>query len=159
MWGESRFNLTQGYLWLWSFVPSSRKWIRLSKLPSYFSFKTPSFIQFSMAVAPCYNSWNLNTSAWRNARRIGFDTSSGMTHTDHCIIDKKKLITCTLILLQKWQKMTERWLQMVQKHEKWLRDRICTHSDGVDGLILSAQRIFVKIVSFRSILSTKHVTV
>ena len=38
-----------------------------TKLPSYFSFKIPSFPQFSMAVARCYNSWNLNTSSLRNA--------------------------------------------------------------------------------------------
>ena len=54
--GESRFNLTDGHLCLWSFVPSSQKWIRLSKLPSYFNFKIPSFAQFSMAVAYCCNS-------------------------------------------------------------------------------------------------------
>ncbi len=76
MWGESRFNLTDGYLWLWSFVPSSQKWIRLTKLPSYFSFKTPSFPQFSIAVARCYNGWNLNNRSFRNARRAGLKTSS-----------------------------------------------------------------------------------
>ena len=43
MWGDSRFVLIDGYLLLWSFVSSSQKWIRLSIMPSYFSFKTPSF--------------------------------------------------------------------------------------------------------------------
>ena len=60
MWGESRFTLTDGYLWLWRFDPWSQKGIRLSKLSSYFSSKTPSFPQFSVAVARCYNGWNLN---------------------------------------------------------------------------------------------------
>ena len=65
VWGESRFNLTDGYLWLWSFVPSSQKWIRLPKFPSYFSYKTSYFPQFSMAVARCFNGWNLNTSRFK----------------------------------------------------------------------------------------------
>ncbi len=41
----------------------------------YFSFKTSSFPLFSVAVARCYNGWNLNTSL-RNASRRGFETSS-----------------------------------------------------------------------------------
>ncbi len=71
-----------GFLWLWSFVPSSQKWIRLSKLPSYFSLKTPSFPQFSMVVARCYDGWNLNTSTLRNARRAGLETSSGINYSN-----------------------------------------------------------------------------
>ena len=86
MGGESRFNLTDGYLWLWSFIPSSQKWIRLSKLPSYFSFKTPSFPQFSMAVACCYNGWNLNTSILCNAQRIGLETSSDFTTNRYILL-------------------------------------------------------------------------
>ena len=37
----------QSTLRLWSFLPSSQKWICLSKLPSYFSFKTPSKSDFA----------------------------------------------------------------------------------------------------------------
>ncbi len=56
--------------------PTKSKVLRLSKLQRYFSFKTPSFRQFSMAVARCCNGWNLNTSSLRNARRVGLETSS-----------------------------------------------------------------------------------
>ncbi len=104
MWGKSRFNLPDGYLWLWSFVPWSQKWIRLSK-SYYFSFKTPSFPQFSMAVALCYNGWNLNSSRLRNARRAGLETSSGSNHSYSIIIvqlcrpkDKRRLVTMVLML-------------------------------------------------------------
>ena len=64
MWDESRFNLTDR--WLWSFVPSCQKWICLSKLPREVISvsKTLSFPQFSMAVACCYNGWNLKTRTW-----------------------------------------------------------------------------------------------
>ncbi len=57
--GESRFNLTDGYVRPWSFVPSSQNWIRLSKFPIRFSFKTPPFQQFSTGVARCFNVWYL----------------------------------------------------------------------------------------------------
>ncbi len=56
--------------------PSIQKWIGLSKLQRYFSFKTPSSPQFLMAVARCYNVWNVNTCSLRNARRTGLETSS-----------------------------------------------------------------------------------
>ena len=75
MWGNSRVILTDRYLRLWSFVPSSQKWIRLSKLSIYFSFKILCFPCFSMAVARCYNNWNLNTSSLRNAWWTGLKTS------------------------------------------------------------------------------------
>ena len=39
------FQIHLAWQTLWSFVPSSQKWIRLSKLPRYFSFKTPSLSQ------------------------------------------------------------------------------------------------------------------
>ena len=37
-----QIHLDRRVLMLWSLVPSSLKWTRLSKLPSYFSFKTPT---------------------------------------------------------------------------------------------------------------------
>ncbi len=38
--------------------------------------KLPSFQQFLMAAARCFNAWNLDTSSLRNARRTDFNTSS-----------------------------------------------------------------------------------
>ena len=52
MWSDSRFSLTDRYLWLWSFILPSQKWIRLSKVIS--ASKLVFFPRFSMAVARCY---------------------------------------------------------------------------------------------------------
>ena len=76
MWVALRFNFTDWYLWLWSFVPSSQKWKRLTTLSTYFRFKTLSFTQFWMAAARCYSGWNSNFSSPRNASWTGPDTSS-----------------------------------------------------------------------------------
>ncbi len=58
-------------------LPIKSKVNRFSNLASYFSFKIPSFSQFSMAVARRCNGWNLNTSSSRNAWQTGLETSSG----------------------------------------------------------------------------------
>ncbi len=46
------------------------------KITKLFQFQTSSLPQFSMAVARCYNYWNLNTSSVHNARQTGIETSS-----------------------------------------------------------------------------------
>ncbi len=82
---DSWFDLTDGYLWLWRFVPSIQMWIPLSKLLCHFSYNTSSFPWFSMAVARCCNVWNLN--AWLT----GLDASSEWHH--------RSMVTCDWSLL------------------------------------------------------------
>ncbi len=53
--GDSWFILTDGYLWLWSFVTSSQNLIRLSKLQSYFTFNTPPFPQLFLLYTTVEN--------------------------------------------------------------------------------------------------------
>ncbi len=68
MWGDSRLYLTDGFLRLWIFVPSSQRLIHLIKMPSYFSCES------------WYNGWNLNASSFRNVWRTRLDTSSGFNY-------------------------------------------------------------------------------
>ncbi len=76
--GYSRFILTAcGYLWLWSFVPSSQKWIRLLNCQSYFSFRTPIFPIHGFQWLMLAVTTIVNTSSLRNAWHTGLDTSSG----------------------------------------------------------------------------------
>ena len=71
------------------------------KLANYFSSKTLSFPQFSMAVACCYNSWDLNISSLRNAWLAGFETSSEYIQC-YCLIRRQiQLATTWCIFIDK----------------------------------------------------------
>ncbi len=78
---DSRLILTlDGHLWQWSLVLSSQKWISLSKLSSYFNFKTQSIpTVFNGCYSLLHNSLDLNIRSLRNAWRPGLDTSSDGT--------------------------------------------------------------------------------
>ncbi len=80
MWLD-RFSLANENLRLWSFAPLSQKWMRLSRLQSYFIFKTPMV---------CLLLQQLNTSSSCNAWWTGLGISSDSFL--QCMMDRARYI-------------------------------------------------------------------